>query len=104
MSNLSLLHRIYGLISPYFRKRRLAQFEEYLRPGPGDTMLDVGGTTTMWERAEIPVGAVHVVNLYRQWVRAERETTVTVVPVVGDALNLPTADGEYDIVFSNSVI
>jgi SAM-dependent methyltransferase len=97
-----LLYRIFGAISPYFRGRRLALFEEYLRPTPADSMLDVGGTTAMWEQAGVPVGALHVLNLEARWLMRDNPDAIT--PLVGDALNLPVADGAYDIVFSNSVI
>lgn len=67
-------------------------------------MLDVGGTTAMWEESEIPVANVHVLNLDLQWIQREKSTKMPVFPLVADALTLPTATGEYDIVFSNSVI
>lgn len=100
----SLYRQIFGLISPLFRQKRLAQFEERIHPSPYDTMLDVGGTTVMWEEAEIPVAQVHVLNLDPQWIQREKATTLPILPVVANALTLPTVDGEYDIVFSNSVI
>jgi SAM-dependent methyltransferase len=100
----SVYRNIFRVISPFFRQKRLAQFEAYIRPTPRDTMLDVGGTTTMWEESALPLAQVHVLNLDPQWIQREKAAAMPVLPVVGNALILPAADSTYDIVFSNSVI
>ncbi len=100
----SLHQRVFTVVSPYFRERRFARFRELLQPEPFDTILDIGGTTAMWQRTPVAVGNVHVLNLEPRWIQRNGDTRATVAPVVGNALSLPVADGAYDIVFSNSVI
>lgn len=100
----TVYRKIFGLISPLFRQKRLAQFEQYLHPSPHDTMLDVGGTTAMWEQSELPLAQVHVLNLDPRWIQHEQPSAIPLFPLVGDALNLPIPNRQYDIVFSNSVI
>lgn len=105
MSVMTTVYRkIFGLISPLFRQKRLAQFEQYIHPSPHHTMLDVGGTTAMWEQSELHVAQIHVLNLFPRWLQRQKPTLVPLLPLVGDALTLPATNEEYDIVFSNSVI
>jgi SAM-dependent methyltransferase len=100
----TVYRQIFGLISPLFRQKRLAQFEELLKPSPDDIMLDVGGATAMWENSPPSVAQVHILNLDPQWIQQEKPSGTPILPLVGNALTLPSADSEYDIVFSNSVI
>lgn len=100
----TVYRKIFGLISPLFRQKRLEQFEARIRPSIQDTMLDVGGTTAMWEEADLSIAQVHVLNLDPQWIQREKPSTIAIRPLVGNALGLPMPNSEYDIVFSNSVI
>lgn len=100
----TVYRKIFGLISPLFRQKRLAQFEQYLHPSPDDKMLDVGGTIAMWEQSELQVAGIHILNLSPRWFQRQKLTTVPLLPLVGDALTLPTPSDAYNIVFSNSVI
>jgi Methyltransferase domain len=65
------------------------------------SVIDLGGTPTFWERVTTRPAHVVVVNLEEQpddvpdWITVER----------GDACTLaPRSSGEFDLVFSNSVI
>jgi hypothetical protein len=66
------------------------------------SVIDLGGTVEAWQRAPIHPGSVHVVNLepppeeVPSWIRADQ----------ADACSLPPhiSSGNYDLVFSNSVI
>ncbi len=100
----SVYRQIFGLISPLFRQKRFEQFEARIQPSHADTMLDVGGTTAMWQASEVPLRQVHVLNVDPQWIQLEQPSRMPVARLVGNALSLPVADREYDIVFSNSVI
>ena len=45
----SLYHRIFGRISPLFRRRRMQTFAESLGSSERDRILDVGGNSWNWE-------------------------------------------------------
>lgn len=84
------------------RARRWEWFERDF-PGIGSmSVIDLGGTVEAWMRAPVRPARVHVVNLEKpndaapEWLTAEQ----------GDACDLPThlRAGEYDLVFSNSVL
>ncbi|MDX1501684.1 MAG: methyltransferase domain-containing protein [Thermoanaerobaculia bacterium] len=92
------IHRIYGLLLPRFRRRRMELFARWF-PGPGLRVLDVGGTAFNWAFLERPQ-RVSLVNVlpYRPG------PGVTLPFAFADGRELPFADGEFDVVFSNSVI
>jgi SAM-dependent methyltransferase len=94
------IHRIYGLISPHFRKARRRIFECVMQPTPSKTILDVGGTQMFWSESDFR-GQVTLLNT-----ELDRFGNAPVVgrQVVGDGCALPFPDGSFDIVFSNSVI
>lgn len=66
------------------------------------SVIDLGGTVEAWLRSPVQPKTVHVVNLEAQpadvpeWIRTD----------VADACDLPDhiGEGQYDLVFSNSVI
>jgi hypothetical protein len=66
------------------------------------SVVDLGGTVEAWLRAPVRPASIHVVNLEPEpaetpdWIRSDQ----------ADACNLPDAiaSGNYDVVFSNSVI
>jgi hypothetical protein len=65
-------------------------------------VIDLGGTAEAWRRAPVRPASVHVVNLevdtadVPAWIRVD----------TADACNLPASisGGDYDLVFSNSVL
>lgn len=92
---------IAGRLAGAARARRFRWFQRTMRPGPEETLLDVGSAGGSWSLAELDPEA--------------RVTSVDRVPaggfdrpnqsfVVADACDLPFSDGEFDIAFSNSVI
>jgi hypothetical protein len=79
----------------------VAEFVRLLRPTEKTRILDVGGYPQFWAgsgvRSQITVLNVHEVSVPDNM----RGRCVT---VVGDGTTLKYPDGEFDIVFSNSVI
>lgn len=98
-----------GSMADRFRRRRFALFRLLLDavPVPADgrrlRILDVGGTPTFWEPMGLEVGSqveIVLLNLTEQEVPHEH-----IRAVVGNAVDMSMfADGEFDIVLSNSVI
>ena len=98
-----------GSMADRFRRRRFALFRLLLDavPVPADgsrlRILDVGGTPTFWERMGLELASdveIVLLNLTEQEVPHER-----IRAVVGDAADMSMfADGEFDVVLSNSVI
>jgi SAM-dependent methyltransferase len=96
---------IFRVVSPYFRRRRMAMFEAQMRTTPHLRILDVGGRSEFWNELSQPVKQLDIVNVEgdrhpleptndRPWIRVG----------YGDALDLGFKDKSYDLVFSNSVI
>jgi hypothetical protein len=85
------------------RARRFERFEQLTATLPRPlSILDVGGTNAYWAQrgwADRPGVTITTVNL-----TAEEQEHENVVPMKADATALPFADGEFDLVFSNSVI
>ena len=95
------IHRLYGIASPFFRRRRLRWFKERLMIRPEDRLLDVGGYPWCWDEATMP-NQITLLNL-----PSPDGTTPTpgrYTWVTGDGCALPFADGSFDVVYSNSVI
>lgn len=95
------IHRLYGKISPYFRRRRLRWFQQHLDVQAGECLLDVGGYRWCWDDMALP-GQITLLNLKHPAeavASAGRFTYVT-----GDGCALPFADRSFDILYSNSVI
>jgi hypothetical protein len=98
------IHSIYGVIFKLWRRKRMAQFDAIIRPGPDELVLDVGGYPGTWTtRPQIPKRIdclnVHAVN----W-DAAGYPNHRIATTVGDGCALACGNGSYDIVFSNSVI
>lgn len=66
-------------------------------------ILDIGGDIGYWKQIgwKHPQCSIYLLNLYTP---PEQEATEGFVFVKGDALHLPYDYGEFDLVFSNSVI
>jgi len=63
---------------------------------PDTTILDVGGTSSFWEKMAIRP-QVTLLNVFE-------DKASTFPQIVGSACSLPFEDGAFDIVFSNSMI
>lgn len=93
------IHRLYGRLSPVFRRRRMQRFLTLVAPRSGERLLDVGGTPTFWHESACPV-AITLLNPDPAIPRSHPGMTWA----DGDGCSLPFADRSFDIVFSNSVI
>src|SRR6185436_19036551 len=94
------------LVGAFERKARRSRYDLFVRlasqiPRPV-TILDVGGSLEYWRTVDIGLlGNVRIILLNI----AEQRTTPPFESTVGDARDLSRyADGQFDVVFSNSVI
>jgi trans-aconitate methyltransferase len=106
-----MLRRAASRVSMRSRERKLELFRELLRPGPETSVLDVGvtdapfgdGSTDNFFEARYPwperITAVGNTGLER-FAAAFPQVRV----VRADGRELPFADGEFDIAFSNAVV
>ncbi len=94
------MQRVYKIVSPLFRHQRMQSFVDHFRLAPQTSVLDVGGTPSIWEL--VPVQP-HVTLLNRTRPRQDLVST-NMAAVIGDACTLPYPDKSFDVVFSNSVI
>lgn len=83
---------VYRLVSPYFRRRRMARMAAMLGIDHRTTVLDVGGSWANW----------YLLPVRPQVVRLNLDPNHA--DVIGDGCALPFRDKAFDIVFSNSVI
>lgn len=93
-----------GALSWQMRRTRFSLFRSLLASIPRPTrILDVGGTPEFWDRMGISEDSgvrVVLLNLERREVTRRCFTSVA-----GDARDLhPFEEGEFDVVFSNSVL
>ena len=95
------IYDIYGRVSPHFRRRRMANFLRRFSPGAGTRILDVGGFPAFWEDTDFDA---HITTLNLQAVEVPPAMRARCTAMIGDGTRLPFGDGEFDIVFSNSVI
>lgn len=94
------IHAIYGRISPWFRRRRLARFQAMLKPTAETTILDVGGFPWCWPEEACPA-KITMVNLDCP---TDQPATDRRKMLRGDGCALAFADRSFDIGYSNSVI
>jgi len=106
--------RLADAVSLRSRKRKLQLFLDELRPTEESTVLDVGadelgfgqedgcGTLNFFEELYPWPERVTALGLHDG--TGFRQRYPRIAYVQGDALALPFADGEFDIVFSNAVI
>jgi hypothetical protein len=106
-----MLRRLAFRVSMRSRERKLRLFLELLRPGPETTVVDVGvtdapfgaGSTDNFLEAMYPwpsrITAVGVTELERF-----AAAFPDVRAVRADGRELPFADGEFDLAFSNAVV
>lgn len=82
----------------FFRRRRMALFEQMFELSSSDKVIDIGGTAFNWEFTKAKP-SVLLVNLDpTTW---EREN---LRKIQGDGRKLELSDHSFDIAFSNSVI
>jgi SAM-dependent methyltransferase len=107
-----VLRQIASGFSRRSRERKLRLFMELLAPGPGTTVVDVGVTDSGVEGA---YGTDNFLEAAYPW--PERITAVGITGlerfraafpsvrcVTADGRDLPFADGEFDVAFSNAVV
>ncbi|MDP9378824.1 MAG: class I SAM-dependent methyltransferase [Chloroflexota bacterium] len=85
----------------HFRTRRMRMFQELFVVTPDTDVLDVGGNLFNWRLLQ-DRPRLTIVNVYEPGPDDLDGECVTWV--VGDARNLPFADKQFDVVYSNSVI
>jgi hypothetical protein len=93
------IQSIYRLLIPYFRSRRRRIFHGIMQPALS-RILDVGGYPGFWSSMGCQ-GHITCLNLDAH---PAPSLPSGFTYVQGDARHLPYSDGEFDIVFSNSVI
>lgn len=95
------LHRRVFVI---FRRRRMKKFYKIFLPSPNTKVVDIGGAPNTWlaESRYNAVFSVTLVNL--QFSDRCLLANDRFIAVEGDATQLPFADTNFDIAFSNSVI
>ena len=96
--------RFYHLVARVWRRKRFRRFELLIRPHPGERLIDLGGYPFNWHGRGGVVGEVDVVNPGLVDAGLSPPGSPRIRAIDGDARQLPFGDGEYDIVFSNSVI
>lgn len=84
-------------VSSGLRTKRFNWFLETIKPNKISKILDVGGTEAIW----LGTGLEKQVTLLNIGFK-KREPQFNYV--VGDACNMKFIDGEFDIIYSNSVI
>ncbi|HVS51834.1 MAG TPA: class I SAM-dependent methyltransferase [Opitutaceae bacterium] len=97
------IHSLYARLSPFFRRRRRRRFFALVAPRAGERVLDVGGTADFWRDGGLRA-SLTLLNRDATADRAGGAPGEKIVFVVGDGCALPFRDGEFDVVFSNSVI
>lgn len=90
-------------ISKIYRRRRMQLFVKLLRPTAGMKILDLGGLPDIWDSVK-PVLNITCLNLPGE-ANKDHNTHHNITYVEGDACSVPYFNrGDFDIVFSNSVL
>jgi len=85
------------MIGGHFRPRRMEMFVRLLGITPSTTVLDVGGSAVNWGFCAAQP-RITILN-------TDKDIHVNGFPFVcGDATSMPFGDGQFDVIFSNSVI
>jgi len=94
------IHAIYRFL-PSSRRKRMLCFIDRIQPTAETRILDIGGYSETWR--DFPIGSkITLLNLPKY---AEKpQSPERFEYVYGDGRRLEYTDGEFDIVFSNSVI
>jgi len=99
--------RLFKLIQTPFsaviRKRRMSVFEKIFQPSEGMRILDLGGQPEIWDTVK-PSLAITCINL-PGIAKSNHPTHHEITYIEGDACSMPCfKKGEFDLIFSNSVI
>jgi len=101
---LKLFHKIVSRVQPVVRGSRMAEFEKIFTPTVGSRVIDLGGTTAIWNLVKTPLD-ITIVNLPGTNPRKSVSSHHHFTFIEGDATQLHDyPDNSFDIVFSNSVI
>ena len=92
--------RIFRVVSPFFRRRRMRLFLARVHLDATTSVLDVGGYSAFWAGSGV-ASPITLLNLHPS---PETDLPPNHRAVPGDGTALPYADGSFDLVFSNSVI
>lgn len=95
------IHSIFDLFRPYFIRKRQEAFLKLMKPLDRERILDVGGDYSYWNAAT--ECRSHIICLIF-FTPPEPYDTKRFTYTRGDGRQLPYANKEYDIVFSNSTI
>lgn len=98
------IHRIYAIFQRRFRPARIRALRALLPQidDPNATILDLGGTADWWAEVKPAARRITIVNVDRQV--EDRVRAAGFDFICADACELPFADRQFDLVFSNSVI
>ena len=95
------IHDVFRQVSPRFRTARMRAFQHEFGIMPSTRVLDIGGTFDNWEL--LPAESLPRLTLLNLGPRPT-ELADEVSWSQGSALELPFGPGDFDVVFSNSVI
>jgi hypothetical protein len=98
------LIRFYRWTWRFWKERRFQRFVEAIEPSTADSLLDIGGYPFNWFNRGNFIGKVDVLNLKLKPLESQPTGAPAIRAISGDARSLEFPDGQYDIVFSNSVI
>jgi hypothetical protein len=103
-ARLSVFHFLLAPVSARARERRMRQFCARMVPKPHDRVLDLGGSADTWAMVKTPLD-ITVLNLPGHTYPKPVSPPHRVTFVEGDACDLSDySRGDFDIIFSNSVI
>ena len=92
------IHRVYAMLGR-FRAQRMRRFLEMFPITDQTRVLDIGGAVGTWEH--VPVRPrLTLLNIYDR----PDGLDAAVIWVKGDARQMPFNPGDFDVIFSNSVI
>lgn len=101
-------HNQQGSFVNRLRRKRFAALEKRIEDLAHDTdtfkILDIGGDIAYWKNIgwKNNKSQIYLLNLYPNII--EEEDSNHFLSLVGNALEMPFVKGEFDLVFSNSVI
>ncbi len=101
---MGFIHRIQGRLFKIWRAQRHKQFVDTVRPGAGETMVDVGGYPEYWASFPRLVKHIDCVNLHAYPWDPAKAPQHSISTLIGNGCALEMPDNAYDIAFSNSVI
>lgn len=97
---LPLYHRIWGI----WREKRYETFRRIIAPERIGRLLDVGGYAGDWHGRGKTVAEVTILNLTAPPLNPAPPDSPTFHSLAGDGRRLEMEDGEFEVVYSNSVI